>query len=97
VSTTPIADTAAAELSGLVALGFSDSQAKTIIVARTMEAANLSKQIVPPAGPKLVALIDDDGDRHDLTPAGDFHSPEYGTHSREWLEQFWGPVKEVFA
>lgn len=81
MSSTPITDVAATELSGLVALGFTENQAMTLIVAATIRESNASKKpaatainssntfVTPPAPRKLVALIDTDGDRWTPDPA----------------------------
>lgn len=71
-SPTPIADQIDRELDKLLLLGFTASQAKTIIVARTIQAGNESKQITPPAAPPadfdptpakpITRIIDQDGD-----------------------------------
>ncbi|WIC89480.1 hypothetical protein SEA_BAJUNIPER_57 [Microbacterium phage BAjuniper] len=85
------------ELSGLLALGFSDHQARTIIVSAAILASNESKRIQPAKAPKVVALIDVDGDQHDLKEDGRWYNPSFGYHDRDWIERHWGPVREVIA
>ena len=103
MSTTPIADQITAELAALKAAGFTDNQAKTIIVARAMESANLSKDsITPPEARKLIALIDVDEDK--WVPAGpgadawvSLALPLSPPRPRGYLEHLYGPLVEVFA
>ena len=100
MSTTPIADQITAELAALKDAGFTDNQAKTIIVARTMESANLSKQITPPESRKLTALLDCDNDRWVPVAGTDlWYCPQgsFDDHSREDLARKYGPLTEVFA
>ena len=102
MSTTPIADQVTAELAALKDAGFTDNQAKTIIVARTMESANLSKQITAPESRKLIALID--AYEAKWVPAPNdppqWYSPDahlMTPRSREALDASCGPLTEVFA
>ena len=102
MSTTPIADQITAELAALKDAGFTDNQAKTIIVARTMESANISEQIAPPESRKLIALIDVDGDKwvRDAPGVEAWVCPDANLlvpRSREYLEHLYGPLTEVFA
>lgn len=105
-STPTLSETIGAELGGLIALGFSENQAKTIIVSAAITSANESKKIVPapsaPA-PKLVKLFDSDGDPWEPIANSDLFSYK-GTdgsilpdRTRQQIEDNYGPVKEVWA
>lgn len=105
-STPTLSETIGAELGGLIALGFSENQAKTIIVSAAITSANESKKIVPapsaPA-PKLVKLFDADGDPWEPIANSDLFSYK-GTdgriladRTRQQIEDNYGPVKEVWA
>ncbi|QXN73557.1 hypothetical protein SEA_ABIGAIL_57 [Microbacterium phage Abigail] len=104
---TPIADQIAEEHRLLTELGFTPAQAKTIIVARTIQAGNESKQIAPGAvsitnhfvtAPKPeVYAIDEDGDRWEPVPHTDLWrcvtELDLSNRTSEDLERVYGPIK----
>ncbi|QWY79880.1 hypothetical protein SEA_CROZENNI_58 [Microbacterium phage CroZenni] len=102
---TPIADQIFEEHRLLTELGFSPTQAKTIIVARTIQAGNESKQIVPGAKPAEptpepkpeVYAIDEDGDRWEPVPHTDLWrcvtELDLSNRTSEDLERVYGPIE----
>ncbi|QNJ56217.1 hypothetical protein QDW34_gp59 [Microbacterium phage Burritobowl] len=97
---TPIADQIAEEHRLLNELGFTPAQAKTIIVARTIQAGNESKQITPAvsAEPKPeVYAIDEDGDRWEPVPHTDLWrcvtELDLSNRTSEDLERVYGPIE----
>lgn len=94
------------ELSGLLALGFTEHQARTMIVSALILASNRSKAQAPapaePAVPTYTNLRDSDGDYWVRVEGEDdlWHCPaedHIRAGSREDVDRRFGPLTEVYA